>query len=134
MPSAQVLAQMMPASGAPNPQQDQVDASVLDKTVAGLVQSIKIPAPTNEFTGQQSVLNVGGNSLNTIPASIGLAMTNLSMTTSLLPEMRTPTLRYSPYQGVPTSYNLRSSGLQAFSSARARANMLNNNGTIESVI
>jgi hypothetical protein len=49
--------------------------------------------------------------LNTIPASLGLAMTNLSMTTSLMPTLRTPTLRYTPYGSGNVSFNLRSSGL-----------------------
>jgi hypothetical protein len=49
--------------------------------------------------------------LNTIPASLGLAMTNLSMTTSLMPTLRTPTLRYAPYGSGNVSFNLRSSGL-----------------------
>lgn len=101
---------MVPTSGLESPAEGQVDASVLDKTVAGLVQSVAIPRSAT-FTGEQSVLNVGGNSLNTIPASLGLAMTNLSMTTSLMPTLRTPTLRYAPYGSGNVSFNLRSSGL-----------------------
>ena len=134
MPSEQVLQQMVPASALESPSVGGVNTTVIDRSVAGLVQSVAIPAsPTGEFTGKQSVLNLGPVGLNQVPAVIGMAMTNLAMSNSIVPARATPTLRFAPNQAGPVAFNLRASGIDSFCHAQDRLAQVNQGAVIHAI-
>jgi hypothetical protein len=64
---------------------------------------------------------------------IGMAMTNLAMSNSVVPPRPTPTLRFAPNQAGPISFNLRASGLDSFCHAQDRLSQVNQGAVIHAV-
>ena len=82
---------------------------------------MSIPVPQGDyFTGAQSVLNLTANVQNA-PTTLGSAMPNLRMSTSLMPVRPTETLRYAPLSSAPIIYNSRSANLKLVQDAYLRS-------------
>lgn len=65
MPSAPVLAQLVPNSALESPASYGIDMSMIENSVAGFSPAFPLaPNTTGTFTGTQSVLNTGAATIN----------------------------------------------------------------------